>query len=496
MSGSAPLNRQASGESGEHRHSPDLNERLARLPSVDRIVSSRAAARLIERYGRTQVLAAARNVLEELRRLGRAPGKPPVAMPTVEAIAEAMSRLLEANAQPRLRPVFNLTGTVLHTNLGRALLPAEAVQAVVTALSQPVNLEFDLASGGRGERDTLVEGLLVELTGAQAATVVNNNAAAVMLMLSALASRREVIVSRGELVEIGGAFRIPDIMRSAGAKLCEVGTTNRTHLADYEAAVGARTALAMKVHCSNYAISGFTKSVELPELVPAMRAREVPVAVDLGSGTLVDLAAWGLPKEPTVRETIEAGADLVTFSGDKLLGGPQAGVIVGRADLVAKIRRHPLKRALRVGKLTLAALEPVLRLYRSPEHLDGALPTLRLLTRPLDDIQACAQRVRPVLQRALGGAYEVAVSPMSSQIGSGALPVDRLPSFGLAVRPALDKHSGRALSRLEAAMRAWARPVIGRIADDALLLDLRCLELRDEAVFVAQCDSIVPRPAA
>jgi L-seryl-tRNA(Ser) seleniumtransferase len=470
--------------------SSELNALLARVPSVERVLSSAPVVPLIAEYGRTRALAVVRATLDARRRDVQAGALRAESLAETfdeSHIAADVSRALAADAQSRLRAVFNLTGTVLHTNLGRALLPDEAVRAVVEALTQPMNLEFDLASGGRGDRDDLIADLVCELTGAEAATVVNNNAAAVLLTLSALAARKEVVVSRGELVEIGGAFRIPDIMSRAGAKLREVGTTNRTHLRDYDDAIGPRTAMLMKVHCSNYAISGFTKSVELDELAPLAHARGLAVAVDLGSGTLVDLAQWGLPHETTVRETVDAGADLVTFSGDKLLGGPQAGLIVGRAELIAKIKKHPLKRALRVGKLTLAALEPVLRLYRTPEFLPERLTTLRLLTRPSADTHACAVRVMPALQQALGAAYAVSVEPMFSQIGSGALPVDQLPSCGLVVRDASGKKSGRALLKLEKTLRGWPRPVLGRIADDALRLDLRCLEAGDEAAFVAQC---------
>jgi L-seryl-tRNA(Ser) seleniumtransferase len=401
-------------------------------------------------------------------------------------MASAVEARLGTATKSRLARVFNLTGTVLHTNLGRAVLPQEALHAVMQALSAPVSLEYDLDTGRRGERDSVVEQLLCELTGAEAATVVNNNAAAVLLILSALAARREVIVSRGELIEIGGSFRIPDIMRQAGTRLVEVGTTNRTHISDYEGAIGPRTALLMKVHTSNFVINGFTHSVGLDELAAIGKSHTLPLVADLGSGSLLDLSRWGLTKEPTVGETLSAGADLAAFSGDKLLGGPQAGIIVGAKDLVAKLKKHPLKRALRVGKLTLAALEPVLALYRAPEFLPERLTTLRLLTRPATALQTLALRLLPLIQHALGADYEVTVAALHSQIGSGALPVDQIPSYGLAIRVVGGGKRSASLDRLEGCLRALPRPVIGRIAEKTLWLDLRCLEPADEAEFTQQ----------
>ena len=458
------------------------------LPSVDRLLRRDAARSLVERHGHTLVAGEARTLLEALRLRIRAEGLDRKAVDADALDAELGCRVAERLA-PRLRPVLNLTGTVIHTNLGRALLAQPALArvmaakpnqarpcAVVAAMSGPNNLEYDLVDGGRGDRDTLVEELLCTLTGAQAATVVNNNAGAVLLTIAALARGRECIVSRGELVEIGGAFRMPDVMAAAGATLVEVGTTNRTHPHDYERAIGDRTALLMKVHTSNYVVQGFTATVDEAEIVPIAHARGLPVATDLGSGALVDMAQWGLPREPMPQDKLAAGCDIVTFSGDKLLGGPQAGIIVGSRDAVSRIRRFPLKRALRMSKLPLAALEATLQLYLRPERLAIDLPTLRLLTRPQAAIRALADALLPAVAEAVAPRYRVSVVLMQGQIGSGSLPVERLPSAGLAIAPVQRKGVGRSLDALAVALRGLPLPVIGRIAEDRLLLDLRCLE--------------------
>jgi L-seryl-tRNA(Ser) seleniumtransferase len=449
------------------------------LPSLDRLLGSTAVAGLIAAHGRSRVTEALRAALEAERARLAAPG---AATYDEARFLHACAGALHSSAAPSLKPVFNLTGTVLHTNLGRAVMPQLAAEAVMAAMTRPVNLEFELATGARGERDSHVERWLKQLTGGEKAVAVNNNAAAVYLALNTLALRKEVLVSRGELIEIGGAFRIPDIMARAGVKLVEVGTTNRTHLKDFAEAINPRTAAIMKVHTSNYVVQGFTASVPEPELARLAHAHQLPFIVDLGSGTLINLEHYGLPHEPTPRETLAHGADVVTFSGDKLLGGPQAGLLVGRHDLMARIAKNPMKRALRLDKLTLTALDAVLRLYLHPERLHEVLPALRLLTRATDEIAAQAARLAPRVAAALGDAWRVAIVPCKSQIGSGALPVDALPSAGLAMTPAARKKTD--VGPLAAAFRALPVPVIGHIKDGALILDLRCLDHEDE--FVSQ----------
>ena len=403
-------------------------------------------------------------------------------------IANMVVAWLAAEAVPNIRPMFNLTGTILHTNLGRAILAEPAVAAATTAMRAPVPLEFDLEAGVRGERDSLVRDLLCELTGAEDATVVNNNAAAVLLVLNTIGLRREAVVSRGELIEIGGAFRLPEIMARAGTKLVEVGTTNRTHAKDYVAAIGAKTGLVLKVHTSNYRIEGFTAEVPAPALATIAREGGVPLVYDLGSGTLVDLSPYGLGREPTVAAAVADGPDLVTFSGDKLLGGPQAGFVVGRKDLIAKINRNPMKRALRVDKIRLAAIEATLRLYRDPERLAERLPLLRFVARSRDSIEALAARLLPAVAGAVGPGFHCEVVACASEVGSGALPQQTIPSAGLAIRPAPPRRRGRALAALAAAFRRLPVPVIGRIADKALIFDFRCLE--DEGAFTKNLEHL------
>jgi L-seryl-tRNA(Ser) seleniumtransferase len=446
-------------------------ENLSPLPSVDALLRAPETGVLLTRFGRAAVTAVLRDILAA-RRAARTFGGPD------EALIDEAADYLASRFSRSQRPVFNLTGTVLHTNLGRSPLPPEAADAAAEAMRGATNLEFDLATGRRGDRDDHVSGLLCELTGAEAATVVNNNAAAVMLMLNTLALGREVLVSRGELIEIGGAFRVPDIMSRSGAVLKEVGTTNRTHARDYAAAIGPLTGALMRVHQANYAIVGFTAIVPTETLGSIARDAGIPLIEDLGSGSLVDLERWGLPHEPTARESLRAGADVVSFSGDKLLGGPQAGLIVGHKRVISAINRNPFKRALRLDKGRLAALEVVLRMYLDPDRLAQRVPALRLLTRPEADIRTTAERIREVIASRWPDR-DIATEACRSQIGSGALPVDLLPSAAVTI-------GGKALEDIAKVLRGLPRPVIGRIARGRLVLDCRCLETADEAAFIAQ----------
>jgi L-seryl-tRNA(Ser) seleniumtransferase len=460
------------------------------IPSVERVLQSPRARDLLRRYSRAFVLDAVREELDEVRRSSARLGRVDARTDTDESAAAAAelesagSRLptdgleerilarveirLEGGARPRLRRAVNATGIVLHTNLGRALLPAAVADAVVEAATNAVTLELDLDSGARGERDRLVEEHLTALTGAQAASVVNNNAAAILLALNTLAEGREVVVSRGELIEIGGSFRLPEIMAKSGARLREVGTTNRTHLDDYRRAIGPDTGLLLKVHTSNYRIVGFTADVALGDLVDLGRAASLPVLVDLGSGALVDLGAYGLPREPLVSDVVARGADVVTFSGDKLLGGPQAGVLVGKRAAIERVRANPIRRAVRPGKLDLAALEATLRLYRQSPDLAGELPTLRWLTRPIGDMERVGRAVSSVLAERLGPGHVVEVIASESEVGSGALPGTKLPSRALAIR-----HPDRSPADIARRLREAEPPVIGRVSGGTFLLDLR-----------------------
>jgi L-seryl-tRNA(Ser) seleniumtransferase len=436
----------------------------------------------VSTHGHAVVVDAVREVLAAQRAALKGGASPRSDDDLVGAALERM----EALARPSLRRVFNLTGTVLHTNLGRAILPESAAEAAKQALVAACNLEFDLEEGERGERDAHLEALVCRLTGAEAATIVNNNAGGVLLALSALAFGKEVPVSRGELVEIGGAFRIPEVLEAAGCRLKEIGTTNRTHLRDYERAIGPDTAALLKVHTSNYAIVGFASAVAEPDLASLAHAKGLPFITDLGSGSLVDMTALGLPAERTPMESLRDGADLVCFSGDKLLGGVQAGFVVGRRDLVEKLRRNPLKRALRLDKARIAALEAMLRLYLDPERARTAVPTLRFLSRNQNQIRETAQRLEAAVQAWCGSAASVDIAQCASQVGSGSLPVDRLPSAALRIRWAAGKGVGTGLAKMSHALRALPIPVIGRLHEDALWLDMRCLDERADEALLAQ----------
>ncbi|SHJ58628.1 L-seryl-tRNA(Sec) selenium transferase [Desulfatibacillum alkenivorans DSM 16219] len=457
---------------------------LKSLPKVDRILDSLMA----ESGGppRSVLLKAARTAIEDARRslvAGEAPSW--IGDSLEHSVLERARALAALDMRDNLRRVINGTGVVVHTNLGRSLLPSVVCDHIVNAAGRYSNLEFDLEAGKRGSRFSIVEDLLCELTGAEAAMVVNNNAGAVFLSLMALAKGHEVVVSRGELVEIGGSFRIPDVMASSGAILREVGTTNRTHMRDYESAIGEETAMLLKAHTSNFAVVGFTASVSLEEIVDLGKKHDLIVMEDLGSGSLVDLSQYGLAKEPTVMESVAAGADVVTFSGDKMLGGPQAGIIVGKAESVNKIKKHPVARALRIDKLTLAALETTLRLYRDPIKRMEAVPTLRMLTMDPEVIKRKARRLQARIKKLGMDNLSAKVKAIDSKVGGGALPLQNLPSFGVAIYI-----EGRTANSVEKAMRELELPMVGRIEDDVFTLDMRTIA-DDEIPLAAHAAELV-----
>jgi L-seryl-tRNA(Ser) seleniumtransferase len=441
---------------------------LRELPSIDRLLKHVRCESLLTRYNREYVIEHCRGVLDEIRAEIRQGGR--ATDLSEESILERIQNRIFIDGQPGHTRVVNATGTILHTNLGRALLSQAAIDAIVAVADHPINLEYDLAAGKRGKREETLEKLLVDLTGAEAATVVNNNAAAVLLALNSLAEGKEVIVSRGELIEIGGSFRIPEIMAKSGAILKEVGSTNRTHPADYENAINENTALLLKVHTSNYKVVGFTAEVTLQELVAIGKKHNLPMMEDLGSGAFIDLSKYGLPQEPIVAERIQAGAHAVTFSGDKILGGPQAGLIVGKRDLIGKMSKNHLQRALRCGKLTLAALEATLRRYRQSPNIVEEIPTLRAFTRPMQEIQKMGEMLLPKLAASLGKEFQLSLEDSTAQIGSGALPTEELPTVVVTVG-----HKKLSANSIAQKFREADPPIIGRIKDDRFLLDLRTI---------------------
>jgi L-seryl-tRNA(Ser) seleniumtransferase len=448
----------------------------ASIPAVDAILRLDVMTVLIEKYGLALVTEGVRTVIANIRvRIPELDEKKLLPLIESSSIVSSVIQFLETVIKPSLCEVYNLTGTVLHTNLGRAVLADEAIEAMIKVASGFSNLEYDIGSGKRGDRDSHLGDLLCKLTGAEAATVVNNNAAAVFLVLNALGQRKEVLVSRGELIEIGGAFRIPDIMSRAGCKLVEVGTTNRTHPSDFENAITPNTGCLMKVHTSNYVVQGFTNEVSAEEMAKIAHIHGLPLIEDLGSGSLINLIKFGLPHEPLVEDSIKSGVDIVMFSGDKLLGGPQAGLIVGRKDLIAKIKKNPIKRAMRLDKITIAALAATLQLYLDPDRVVERIPTLKFLVRKIEEIRKTAQRIEKELATTLGDELALKQIECLSQIGSGSLPVDRLPSVALSISPLNGKH-GSKLKKLSESFRALPIPVIGRIQDDAFILDMRCLD--------------------
>ena len=454
---------------------------LSQIPNVDRILVEPEMVQMENRYPRGIILEAVRRGLDHLRQriiTARNPRDLDESIFSFENLLPHFMEEIQNQINPKLKRVINATGVVIHTNLGRSLLHEGAIEHIVRVSRHYSNLEFDLNQGKRGSRYSHVEEILCRLTGAEAALVVNNNAAAVLLVLNTLADGKEVIVSRGQLVEIGGAFRIPDVMKRSGAILKEVGTTNRTHLSDYEGAIDEDTALILKVHTSNFRIVGFTSDVALEELAELAHSHHVPIMEDLGSGCLIDLSKYGLDREPTVQEVIKGGADIVTFSGDKLMGGPQAGIILGREEYVQRIKVNPLNRAVRIDKLTLAGLESTLRIYLDEAKAVREIPTLRMLTYSRDELRKRAQRLSRKIRAKIPGGLSIGVRDDVSQVGGGAYPVQLLPTYVVTLKP---DHGS--VNQLEEKLREGKPPIIARVSKEEVLLDVRTIG-DDEGNFI------------
>jgi L-seryl-tRNA(Ser) seleniumtransferase len=447
------------------------NELFQIIPSVDRLLKSPVIREISPPYSHNLILKAINEVLEEFRdeiKNGKAMDSSDLAL---ERVSSAVVERLKLLDQPSLKPVINATGVVVHTNLGRSILPEQALEKFRQIAGGYSNLEYDLRKGERGSRYSHVESILLEITSAEGAMAVNNNAAAVLVSLETLARGREVVVSRGELVEIGGSFRIPEVMRKSGAKMVEVGATNKTHLRDYEGAIGPETALLLKVHKSNFHLVGFTEEVDRLQLVKLGRRYGIPVMEDLGSGCFVDFSKYGLIKEPTVQEVLAQGVDLVTFSGDKLLGGPQAGIILGRKDLVEAIRKNQLSRALRIDKLTLLALEETLRIYRDEQAALREIPTLRMILASQKSLKDRARRLIKLAGKVDAGNFTLAIRGGQSKVGGGALPLLVLSTSLICLTPG--KLSANVM---EESFRASDPPIIVRIEKDQVLLDVRTIQ--------------------
>ncbi|MDH3973980.1 MAG: L-seryl-tRNA(Sec) selenium transferase [Deltaproteobacteria bacterium] len=450
------------------------NLELRKVPSVESLLVDPLFKELIHKYSRQWLTETIRLTLERCRKDILSGKKISLSS---QCILDEVNTIITDSIGPSLKKVINATGTVIHTNLGRSLLPEEAIEHIRLCASEPVNLEYDIQSGHRGERDDHIENLICRLTGAEAATVVNNNAAAVLIVLNTLSKRKEVIVSRGELVEIGGSFRIPDIIKSSACKLLEVGTTNRTRLSDYENAISKKTGALLKVHTSNYRIEGFTESVPLQKLGNLSSTYSLPLIEDLGSGSLFDLSGFDLPNEPLLSDSIKEGAHLVTFSGDKLLGGPQCGIIAGKKSLIKKINKNPLKRALRIDKIRLAALESLLKIYLTDKRPFKKVPTLRYLTRSIDELNSLAVNAQEKLSKKLSANIKIEITKTLSEPGSGSLPGESIPSLALAI-----KHKKLSAGKIASIFRMSNPPIIGRIYKNTFLLDLRCIDNVDDIV--------------